>query len=87
MNNIKYPSYSTWAPIVHPDGSTQWATIMDPGSSYKWTQTIPGKELFVTSIDKSKINDSNRALVRDANFVTVYKLTAQFRNTSTKTWE
>lgn len=87
LNRIKYPTYSTWVPIVHPNGTTKWATIIDPGSSYKWTETISGKELFVTSIDKTKINDSNRSLIRDGNFVTIYKLTAQFRNTQTKTWE
>lgn len=73
--------------MTHPDGTVKWASAIDPGQSYKWVSTKPNKELYVTTVNKSQITDSNRALIRDKNFVVVYTLTAQFRNTTTASWQ
>lgn len=80
------PDNQDWVPATHPDGIVKNAAILEPGDRYKWVSTKPGKELSITTIDKSKITDANRVTLRNTTFVITYDIKTQFRNTATKSW-
>jgi hypothetical protein len=63
---------------VTPSG--RQLTFLNPGNNFRWIETKPGFHLQATNVDKSQVNDSNRADIRDRNFTIVYKLNAEYRS-------
>lgn len=75
FNNPSFKISSTFTTNgLYDNGKGEFYTFLNPGDSFRWIETLPGYDIWFSSINKALVNDSNRASIRDKNFTIVYTL-------------